>query len=182
MELEEEGQYGIIESKNNDDYEFFSLQKNTKLTKLDGCWSELDGCGSDNTLFLDKATLNTRNFHGCRFLTCLPELPASLTRLDCHNCPLLTCLPELPDTLIKLTCQLCPLLTALPNLPATLTMLDCSYCPLLTALPELPATLKYLHCSQEYFIDKYDYKIDSSNIERFRNDPITIKRRERKTC
>ena len=161
MELEEEGQYGIIESKNNDDYEFFSLQKNTKLTKLDGCWSELDGCGSDYTLFLDKATLNTRNFHGCRFLTCLPELPATLTELDCHNCPLLTCLPELPDTLIKLTCQLCPLLTA---------------------LPELPATLKYLHCSQEYFIDKYDYKIDSSNIERFRNDPITIKRRERKTC
>ena len=73
-------------------------------------------------------------------------------------------------------------MTTLPELPASLMYLRCSDCPLLTCLPELPATLTRLHCSQEYFIDKYDYKIDSSNIERFRNDPITIKRRERKTC
>ena len=135
-----------------DDFDFSTLHKYTKLKKL--CWD-------------------------CPLLTCLPELPATLTYLDCHNCPLLTCLRELPATLTYLNCRDCPLLTCLPELPATLTKLWCSECPLLTCLPELPATLTKLLCSQEYFIDKYDYTIDSSNIEKYRNDPITEERRER---
>jgi hypothetical protein len=36
-----------------------------------------------------------------------------------------------------------------------------------------------LECSQEYFIDKYDYQINTSSIEKYRNDPITEERRER---
>ena len=48
----------------------------------------------------------------------------------------------------------------------------------ITKLPELPATLTELYCSQEYFIDKYDYEINTSSIEKYRNDPITEERRE----
>jgi hypothetical protein len=74
---------------------------------------------------------------------------------------------------------MCPLLTALPELRYTsLTELDCEKCPI-TELPELPATLEELVCSQEYFIDKYDYEINTSSIEKYRNDPITEERRER---
>ena len=123
------------------------------------------------------ATLTILGCFNCPMLTALPNLPATLYLLTCSNCPI-TELPKLPATLTILTCYDCPLLTALPNLPATLTRLDCSYCPLLTALPELPARLTKLVCSQEYFIDKYDYEIDSKTIKRFRNDPITIKRIE----
>ena len=79
----------------------------------------------------------------------------------------------------KLTIEHCPLLTCLPELPATLTDLYCSDCPLITCLPELPAKLTILDCSQEYFIDKYDYEINTSSIEKYRNDPITEERRER---
>jgi hypothetical protein len=49
-----------------------------------------------------------------------------LKELYCYNCPLLTCLPELPATLTTLYCSWCPLLTCLPELPATLTVLKCS--------------------------------------------------------
>ena len=102
-----------------------------------------------------------------------------LKKLTIEHCPLLTCLPELPATLTDLYCPSCPLLTCLPELPATLTDLYCSDCPLITCLPELPAKLTILDCSQEYFIDKYDYEINTSSIEKYRNDPITEERRER---
>ena len=138
-----------------DNFDFSTLSRYTKLKELDCRHSEL--------------------------LTCLPVLPATLKKLMIMNCPLLTCLPELPTTLTKLWCHICPLLTALPELPDTLTDLRCYECPLITALPELPATLTKLWCSQQYFIDKYDYHIESS-IEKYRNDPKTIERRKTIEC
>ena len=139
-----------------DNFDFSTLSRYTKLKELDCRHSEL--------------------------LTCLPVLPATLTYLDCSDCPLLTCLPELPATLTQLRCSRCPLLPCLPELPATLTYLRCSWCPLLPCLPELPDTLTELVCSQEYFIDKYDYQINTSSIEKYRNDPITEERREKTAC
>ena len=175
------------------DFDFSSLPRYTKLKKL-----TCSDCPMLTTLPNLPTTLKELSCSNCPMLTALPNLPTTLTILGCFNCPMLTALPNLPATLYLLTCSNCPitelpklpatltiltcydcpLLTALPNLPATLTRLDCSYCPLLTALPELPARLTKLVCSQEYFIDKYDYEIDSKTIKRFRNDPITIKRIE----
>ena len=156
-----------------DYFDFSTLQKYTQLNRLEIYKSRI------TKLPELPATLTELNCDNCRLLPCLPELPATLTTLRCINCPLLTCLPELPATLTKLYCSKCPLLTCLPELPATLKILDCAECPLLTCLPELPATLTELSCSQEYFIDKYDYEINTSSIEKYRNDPITEERRER---
>ena len=111
-------------------------------------------------------------------LTALPELPATLTDLHIEKFISLVELPDLHHTrLTYLNCSDCPLLTWLPELPITLTLLHCATCRI-AWLPELPATLTSLYCYDKYFIDKYDYDLLSYNIERFRNDPKTIERRE----
>ena len=77
-------------------------------------------------------------------LTKLPELPATLTRLNCtHN--KLTSLPDLPADLTELYCSYNKL-TSLPDLPATLTELWCNDNQL-TSLPALPATFTKLWCA-----------------------------------
>lgn len=67
-------------------------------------------------------------------------LSSNLRELDCSNC-LLTCLPELPHTLQKLDCSQNLYLAKLPLLPLGLEYLDCSKC-ILTELPEFPAGSK----------------------------------------
>ena len=155
-----------------DNFDFSTLSRYTQLKEL-YCYN----CPLLTCLPELPATLTQLRCSSCPLLTCLPELPDRLTYLNCRDCPLLTCLPELPTSLTLLLCYKCPI-TELPELPDTLTELYCEKCPI-TELPELLASLTKLVCSQEYFIDKYDYHIDSSSIEKYRNDPKTIERRER---
>ncbi len=72
-------------------------------------------------------------------------LSANLRELDCNYC-LLTCLPDLPHTLQKLDCSQNLYLAKLPVLPVALKYLKCSMC-VLTELPELPDSLMDLDCS-----------------------------------
>jgi len=91
-------------------------------------------------------------------LTCLPELPTTLTELYCsHN--KLTSLPELPSNLTYLSCWNNKL-TSLPELPKSLTNLSCSRNNL-TSLPELPLNIDYLNCSGNDlpYKDLKEYKI-----------------------
>lgn len=78
-----------------------------------------------------------------REITCLPELPETLTRLQCSQNNI-TVLPTLPKCLVTLFCAYNKL-TCLPQLPHTLMYLHCQHNQL-ARLPALPNTLKVLQC------------------------------------
>ena len=103
-------------------------------------------------------------------LTCLPQLPLTLTELDCNfnqlkslpslppilrfldcNCNQLTNLPLLPSTLFDLRCNNNQLIS-LPPLPSTIKCLYCEYNQLIS-MPLLTSTLLYLHCNNNKLIN-----------------------------
>ena len=158
----------------NSKFDFELLPRYTRLKKL-----IIQDCPLLTNISELPKTLTELWIYNCCLLTKIPELPKTLNILRCNKCYLLTCIPELPARLRKLHIYNCSLLNELPNLNHTaLTNLDCCGCPFIHWLPELPTTLTILRCSQEYFIDKYDYDISTFSIEKYRNDPITEKRRD----
>ena len=78
-------------------------------------------------------------------ITSLPELPASLKRLDAWAIPLKV-LPPLPRGLKYLYCSDTQI-TSLPELPPGLVELNC-YNTQITVLPELPLSLEVLYTAK----------------------------------